>query len=105
MSCPTSVLSRQAGHYSQLRHRVLPSIEGEEIMMDIKKFAAGVIAGAAITAAPLMAFAAPASAATSTADPAAAAASHGAAFNGAAGQFRWRLIFRAHVALRWRHAL
>ena len=33
-------------------------------MMDIKKFAAGVIAGAAITAAPLMAFAAPASAAT-----------------------------------------
>ena len=35
-------------------------------MMDIKKFAAGVIAGAAITAAPRMAFAAPASAATNT---------------------------------------
>jgi hypothetical protein len=41
-------------------------------MVDIKKLAAGVIAGAAITAAPLMAFAAPASAATATADPTAA---------------------------------
>ena len=56
-------------------------------MFDIKKFAAGVIAGAAITEAPLMAFAAPASAATSTADPAAAAASHGAAFNDTQGNF------------------
>ena len=74
-------------------------------MMDIKKFAAGVIAGAAIAAAPLMAFAAPASAATSTADPAAAAASNGRLVQRRPGQFRERLIVRAHLALRWRHAL
>jgi hypothetical protein len=45
-------------------------------MFDIKKLAAGIIAGAAITAAPVIAFAAPASAATHTSNPAAYPASH-----------------------------
>lgn len=53
-------------------------------MMDIKKFAAGVIARAAITAAPLMAFAAPASAATDASNRTTAAATPGGAFSGAA---------------------
>ena len=44
--------------------------------MDIKRLAAGVIAGAAIAAAPVLALAAPASAATNAANPAAAAATH-----------------------------
>jgi hypothetical protein len=43
-------------------------------MMDIKRLAAGIIAGAAITAAPVLALGAPASAATNAANPAAAAA-------------------------------
>lgn len=51
-------------------------------MTDIKKFAAGIFAGAAIAAAPVMAFAAPASAATDASNPAAAAASHSRAFSG-----------------------
>lgn len=42
-------------------------------MIDIKKTAAGIIAGAAITAAPLVAFAGPASAATNASEPSAAA--------------------------------
>ena len=41
-------------------------------MFDIKKLTAGIIAGAAITAAPVIAFAAPASAATNASNPAAA---------------------------------
>ena len=75
-------------------------------MMDIKKFAAGVIARAAITAAPLMAFAAPASAATDASNR------HCRGSNPRwrvqrrrPERLRWRLIFRAHLALRWRHAL
>ena len=43
------------------------------VMKNIKKVAAGIIAGAAITAAPLVAFAAPAFAATDASTPVAAA--------------------------------
>lgn len=55
-------------------------------MMDIKKFAAGAIAGAAIAVAPVMAFAAPASAATDASNPAATAASHSQSFSSGQNQ-------------------
>jgi hypothetical protein len=55
-------------------------------MMDIKKFAAGVIAGAAITAAPLVAFATPATAATDASNSGAGAASHARVSSGAQDQ-------------------
>jgi hypothetical protein len=56
----TSVLSTQAGDYVQPETNSA-NVEEEGIMLDIKKFAAGVIAGSAIAAAALMAFAAVAS--------------------------------------------
>lgn len=55
-------------------------------MIELKRLAAGVIAGAAIASAPVIAFAGPASAATNAADPAAGAALHSRALSGAQDQ-------------------